>query len=137
MAALALSGDEIVNASNQPFVSAMPIAFVIRISRSKVNVVLAKSMAGCHIRLKVGILFDLSITPGKFEFPIRSNLLAQKTAEPVIMKLNQVIVVHFELFDATVYFSDLVVIINDLENLTSFQVTRVWFASSIFPPLVV
>ncbi len=75
MGVFAFSIHEIVNASNQPFVSAMLIAFVIGITMPKVNVVLAKSMACSQVMPKVRMLFDLSVVPGKFEFQIRPNLL--------------------------------------------------------------
>ncbi len=91
---LALSINEIVDASNQPLVSAMPIAFVIRESRPKFNIVLAKSMVCRHVVLKVRMLFDLSIKSGKFEFPVRLDLLAQKAKEPIVMESDQVIVSH-------------------------------------------
>ncbi len=58
------------------------------------------------------------------------------------MELNQVVIVHlqahkvFKLLDAMVHLSGLVVFINDLENLTSFQITRVRFACGILSPPV-
>ncbi len=123
---LAFSVDEIVDASNQPLISAMLIAFVISESRSKLNIVLAESMVCCHVVLEVRMLFDLSIIPGKFEFPIRLDLLAQETKEPIVMEPDQVISLHlqthkvFKLFDAMVHIRDLIVFIHDLDNLASF-----------------
>ncbi len=83
-----LSINQIVDASDQPLVSAMLIAFVISESRSKLNVVLAKSMACCHIMLKVWMFLDLPIIPGKLELPVRLNLLDQQAKQPLIMELE-------------------------------------------------
>ena len=73
---LALSINQIVDASNQPLVFAMLIAFVISECGSKLNVVLAKSMVCCHVVLKVRMLFDLSVIPGELKLPVRLGLLA-------------------------------------------------------------
>ncbi len=91
---LAPSINQIVDASDQPLVPAMLIAFVIRESRPKLNIVLAESMVGCHVVLKVWMFLDLSIIPGKLELPVRLDLLNQFAKEPFIMELEQVIVVH-------------------------------------------
>ena len=72
-----LSINQIVDASDQPLISAMLIAFVISESRSKLNIVLAKSMVRCHIVLKVWMFLDLSIIPGELELPVRLDLLDQ------------------------------------------------------------
>ena len=74
---LALSINQIVDASNQPLASAMLIAFVIRESRPKLNIVLAESMVRCHIVLEVWMFLDLSIIPGELELPVRLDLLDQ------------------------------------------------------------
>jgi len=85
---LGLSINQIVDASNQPLVSAMLIAFVIRESRPKLNIVLAESMVRCHIVLKVWMFLDLSIIPGKLELPVRLNFLNQQAKQPLIMELE-------------------------------------------------
>ncbi len=85
---LALSINQIVDASNQPLVSAMPIAFVISESRSKLNIVLAESMVCCHIVLKVWMFLDLSIISGKLELSVRLNFLNQQAKQPLIMELE-------------------------------------------------
>ena len=140
---LALSINQIVDASNQPLVFAMPIAFVISESRPKFNIVLAKSMVCCHVVLEVGMLFDLSIIPGKLEFPVRSNLLAQKAKEPIVMESDQVIVLHlqtyevFEFLDTMVRIRNLVMVLDNFENLASFQITRIRLAGGILSFLVI
>jgi hypothetical protein len=59
------------------------------------------------------------------------------------MEPKQVIVNHpqthdvFHLFDTMVNVRDLVVVENDLEDLTSFQITRIRFASGILSFLVI
>ena len=83
-----LSINQIVDASDQPLVSAMLIAFVISESWSKLNIVLAKSMVCCHIVLKVWMFLDLSIIPGKLELPVRLNFLNQQAKQPLIMELE-------------------------------------------------
>ena len=72
-----LSINQIVDASGQPFISAMLIAFVISESRSKLNIVLWESMVRCHIVLKVWMFLDLSKIPGELELPVRLDLLDQ------------------------------------------------------------
>ncbi len=93
---------------------------------------------------KIRMLLDPSIIPGQFEFPTGLFLLTQEAEEPIIVEFHQVIIVHlnghkvFELLDAMVDFRDLVVIVNDIEDFTSFQVPRIRFASGILPlPVVV
>ena len=81
-----LSINQIVDASDQPLISAMLIAFVISESRPKFNTVLWESMVRCHIVLKFWMFLDLSIISGKLELPSRLNLLNQQAEQPFIME---------------------------------------------------
>jgi hypothetical protein len=80
--------NHIVDASNQPFISAMLIAFVISESRSKFNSILWESMVRRHIMLEFWMFLDLSIISGKLELPGRLYLLNQQAEQPFIMELE-------------------------------------------------
>ncbi len=83
---LTLSINQIVDASNQPFISAMLIAFVISESRSKSNSILLESMVRRHIMLEFWMFLDLSIISGKFELPSRLKLLSHQAEQPFVME---------------------------------------------------
>ena len=80
--------NQVVDASNQPLISAMLIAFVISESRSKFNSILLESMVRRHIMLEFWMFLDLSIISGKLELPGRLYLLNQHTDHLVMWLLR-------------------------------------------------
>ncbi len=102
MGVLALSINEIADASNQPLVPAMLIAFVISEPRCKFNSILWKSMVRRHIMLEFWMFLDLSIISGKFELPGRLYLLNQQAEQPFIMEPKWVIVIILKLMMSSI-----------------------------------
>ena len=81
-----LSINHIVDASDQPLIPTLLIAFVISESRSKFNSILLESMVRCHVMFEFWMFLDLSIISGKLELPGRLNLLNQQAEQPFIME---------------------------------------------------